>query len=253
MTAPIAVQLWTVRNALTQDFEGTLRRIADMGYVAIEPAGWSLEPLTLYGQPIDYAAKLLRELKLSAPATHCPLPVGDNKSKVFALAEALQIEYIVCPWLPAERFESEESIKLVCDELNEAADNVLAQGLKFAYHNHHFEFVPTSEGLIPHEVMRQHLSPSILFEIDTYWAQVGGADPVALVKDLGKRAPLLHIKDGPAKLGVPQTAVGEGVVDVRGLVAASKDTAEWLVVELDECATDIFEAIDKSHQFLSKL
>ena len=80
----------------------------------------------------------------------------------------------------------------------------------------------------------------------------GGADPVALVKDLGKRAPSLHIKDGPGVRGVPQVALGEGSIDIPGIIQAGTGATEWLVIELDDCATDMMTAVEKSYHYLVK-
>ena len=67
---------------------------------------------------------------------------------------------------------------------------------------------------------------------------------------LGSRAPLLHVKDGPCQIEAPMTALGEGVVDIPGVVAAGAESTDWLIVELDRCATDMLEAVRKSYQYL---
>ncbi|MCK5328239.1 MAG: sugar phosphate isomerase/epimerase, partial [Candidatus Latescibacteria bacterium] len=71
-----------------------------------------------------------------------------------------------------------------------------------------------------------------------------------VVRELGVRAPLLHIKDGPCTKEAPMTAVGEGVVDFRSIVEAAGETAEWMIVELDRCATDMMEAVATSYTYL---
>jgi sugar phosphate isomerase/epimerase len=94
------------------------------------------------------------------------------------------------------------------------------------------------------------LDPGIFAEVDTYWAAVGGADPVAVVAGLGARARMLHIKDGPAD--DPQasmTAVGAGRMDVPAIIGVSR--AEWLVVEIDRTDGDMFEAIERSYAYLT--
>jgi sugar phosphate isomerase/epimerase len=91
---------------------------------------------------------------------------------------------------------------------------------------------------------------SVFAEVDTYWAKVGGVDPARIVADLGTRARLLHIKDGPAdNAESPMTAVGDGVMDVAAIAKVSR--AKWHIVELDRCATDMFTAIEKSHAYLT--
>jgi sugar phosphate isomerase/epimerase len=98
--------------------------------------------------------------------------------------------------------------------------------------------------------MLQHLNPAIFFEVDTYWVKTAGCNPADIVKEYGKRAPLLHIKDGPAVQKQPMTAVGDGVMDFAGIVQAAANNVQWLVVELDECATDMMQAVEKSVKYL---
>jgi sugar phosphate isomerase/epimerase len=98
--------------------------------------------------------------------------------------------------------------------------------------------------------MLEYLSPDVFFEIDTYWVQTAGPDPAEVVKKLGQKAPFLHIKDGPCVKGEPMVAVGDGVMDFPSIIEAGEGTTEWLVVELDACATDMMEAVKKSYDYL---
>jgi sugar phosphate isomerase/epimerase len=101
----------------------------------------------------------------------------------------------------------------------------------------------------------KHLNPEIFFEIDVYWTQTAGLDPVKVINDFGKRAPLLHIKDGPATAGSPvhqQVAVGQGNVDIVACAKAAQKTADWLIVELDECEGDIFQTVEESYRYLTE-
>jgi sugar phosphate isomerase/epimerase len=138
----------------------------------------------------------------------------------------------------------------VADEVNESFANARARGMALGYHNHWWEFETRHSGKSAHELLLALLEPEIFAELDTYWARVGGRDPAQVVTELGARARLLHLKDGPADgPKSPMTAVGDGVLDFQAIVAAS-DTVCWHIVELDACATDMFEAIEKSYRFL---
>jgi sugar phosphate isomerase/epimerase len=121
--------------------------------------------------------------------------------------------------------------------------------LAFGIHNHWWEFLRLGDRYV-YQVMLERLEPAIFFEIDIYWVQTAGLDPAQVVREFGPRAPLLHIKDGPAVQGEPQVAVGKGALDVPDIVRAAGDAAEWLVVELDDCATDMLEAAEKSIRYL---
>jgi sugar phosphate isomerase/epimerase len=238
----IALQLYSVREELKQDFEGTIRKVAAMGYQAVETA-------KDYGGSPQNAAKLFGELGLTVCSAHIDLPVGDMKNEVLETLAILGTNTAVCPFRPPDKFESLDGIKSVCDELNQAAAS--APGLRIGYHNHHFECIKLSDGTLPLLKMLDYLDSNVVFEVDTYWAQTGGANVVELMNALGKRAALLHMKDGSTKREDPMTALGEGVMDIKAILAASQ--TDLYVVELDRCATDMIEAVDKSAQYLKGL
>jgi len=241
---PIAVQLYSLRRELEQDFEGGIRRLAAMGYDGVETAG-------IYGAAPAAAAALFRELGLQVAGAHLPLPLGDQRSQVLETAEALGLSIAVCSWLPPEKFTTQDGICEAADTLNEAAAVYKAHGLRFAYHNHGAEFQPLPDGRIPAFVMLPWLSNEVLFEIDCYWAHLAGSDVPEVLTRLGDRVPLLHIKDGPLVHGAPMVAVGDGAMNFPPILAASR--AEWLIVELDECATDMFTAVERSLAYLRSL
>jgi sugar phosphate isomerase/epimerase len=246
MALPIAVQLYTVRDAMAADFAGTIKKIADFGYVGVEGAGVIYEHT-----PVKDAAKVFKDLGLTVMGAHEKLPLGDDKNAVLDRMATLETKRLICPWRPPEQFKSADSIKKVCDELN-AADTVAREnGLSLLYHNHWFEY-ESLDGKPVNEIMLQYLAPTVGLEIDTYWVKVGGQDPAQVVKKLGSRAPLLHIKDGPAdNTQSSMTAVGDGVLDWNAIIGAGQGSAEWLIVELDRCATDMLTAVGKSYTYLT--
>jgi sugar phosphate isomerase/epimerase len=244
-TRPIAVQLWTLRDALAADFEGTLQRVAEIGYNAVEIASIPSHITS------ERARAVLDAAGLAVPSIHAPAPVGDDQQRVLDLAAAYGARYVVVPWLDPQRYwRSAEAIRAVVDLLNEASASARAAGLTLAYHNHHFEF-EALDGRLPLEMALETLSPDVLLEIDTYWAKVGGADPAAVLRGHSARVPLLHVKDGPASdTASPQTAVGAGAMDYETLIPLAAQ-AEYLIVELDHCATDMMEAVAQSYTYLT--
>jgi len=242
MTAPIALQLYSVRNALAEDFDGTLDKVAAMGYAGVEVGAETANRLPA-------SAQRLKDLGLTVCGVHTKVPLAEAAFDVLAAMTAFGCRHVVCAWLPIETFQTVDGIRQAAGMLNEASGVARAHGLSLSYHNHWWEFLPV-EGRLAHERLRDDLTPEVLFELDVYWAQTGGADPAAVVRQLGPRAPLLHLKDGPAKQKMPMTALGEGVVDIPGVVAASAGRAEWLIVELDECATDMLTAVERSYKYL---
>jgi len=126
---------------------------------------------------------------------------------------------------------------------------MVKHGIRLGVHNHWWEYLKVDHRYA-YEIMIEELSPQVFFQIDTYWTQTAGVDPTPVVKMLGKRAPLLHIKDGPAQKGVAQLAVGDGVMDFTAITKAGGENTEWMIVEMDSCATDMLEAVQKSYNYL---
>jgi sugar phosphate isomerase/epimerase len=242
MTVPIALQLYTVREALARDFAGVMKKVADIGYVGVEPI------FDLLGTTLTEAAKIFSELGLEVPSAHTPLLVGKDKNRVLDFMDVLGCRRIVSGKGP-DSFETIVLIKQTCDLFNQVHAVAAQNGLEFGIHNHWWEFQQV-EGRYVYQVMLEYLDPAIFFEMDTYWVKTAGVDPTKVVKELGPRAPLLHIKDGPAVRDEPHVAVGDGVLDFPSIVQAAEGTVEWLIVELDHCATDMMEAVERSYQYL---
>jgi len=143
---------------------------------------------------------------------------------------------------------------------NEASKYAKENGLEFGLHNHWWEYRNKVGGKYVYEVLLEELDKDIFFEVDTYWVKVAGQDPAAIVKKLGKRARFLHIKDGPAiyrdNLAEdnpdPMTAVGKGTQNFPAIVKAANGNTEWMVVEMDKTATDVFAALKESYDYLVK-
>lgn len=242
MATPIALQLYSLRHELSASFEGTVTRVAEMGYKGVETfRGMGATPAE--------AGALFRSLGLEVPSAHIGLPLGDQKAKILDAMAALGCKHIVSPWMEPVRYSSTDSIRELAKEFNAAYSVASENDMRFSIHNHQFEFYEV-DGRSAYHILMDHLEPGVLFQVDTYWAKVAGRDPVALVADLGARAPLLHIKDGPATDDGHQTALGQGVMDIRGIVEAGAPNTEWLIVELDSCASDMLEAVAVSYRYL---
>ncbi|NWG15933.1 MAG: sugar phosphate isomerase/epimerase [Chloroflexi bacterium] len=243
MAAPLALQLYTLRDSLAVDFAGGIRRVAEAGYLGVETAGFK-------GTTVQEAVRLFQEHGLEVVSAHSALPLDDQKNEVLDTMAALGCKRLVCPWLPPEEFVSRDSIRRACDRLNQADAVARENSLTLLYHNHWFEPAPV-DGTPAYQIMIEYLEPTVLFEIDTYWVKVGGLDPAAVVRELGSRAPLLHIKDGPAvDKDQPMVAVGAGALDWPSVIEAAVH-ADWLIVELDRCATDMWEAVVQSYHYLT--
>ncbi len=247
--ARIGLQLYTVRSNIAKDFEGTIHAIADIGFLGIEYYPLP-ESITM-----ERAAKTFRDTGLKVLGMHTPLPVDKDREAVVKLAEAFNCDRVVFPGgSQPEKFKNAEVMKKTAETYNEVAAFLRTKGLRFGLHNHSVEFEETG-GIIPNYYFLEHLDKSIFFEIDTYWVKVAGKDPAKAVRDFGKRAPLLHIKDGPGIKGDTmdkQVPVGEGAMDFPAIVKAGGKNIDWMIVEFDEYEKDIFDGIRASYVFLTK-
>ena len=242
MPAPIALQLYTLREAAKEDYEGIVRKVAPIGYAGVEPGGFP-------GTTVEAGKKLFNDLGLEVCSAHLPLPIGDNVNESLETAEALGIKRVVAGQ-GRDEFGSRDQIKASCDRFNEAHANCAEKGFTFGIHNHWWEFLEI-EGELVYKQMLEHLAPEILFQIDAYWVQTAGPDPAGVIAELGSRVPLVHLKDGPCTREADMQALGEGVTDFKSIVDAGRDHVEWWIVELDRCATDMMEAVEKSDAFLT--
>ncbi|MFP6646982.1 MAG: sugar phosphate isomerase/epimerase [Candidatus Latescibacterota bacterium] len=243
MPAPIALQLYTLREAAATDYEGMVRKVADIGYVGVEPAGFP-------GTTVEAGKRLFDELGLEVCSAHLPLPVGDKQQESLDTAAALGIERVVAGLGPDD-FSTRDQIKASCGKFDEASANCVERGFTFGIHNHWWEFIEV-DGELVYKQMLEHLAPEVFFQVDAYWVQTAGPDPASVIAELGSRAPLIHMKDGPCTRKDDMQALGEGVTDFQSIIDAGGDDVDWWIVELDRCATDMVEAVEKSYAFLTE-
>ncbi len=236
----LSVQLYAVRAALAEDVDATLARLAAIGFRRVEPFD-----LLAYR---DRLRDALPAHGLAAPTAHCELLSGDLAA-VFEAAKQLGIGTLVQPWVSPDRWRTAATIRDLAAELSAVARGASARGLRVGYHNHHFELETIIDGRPALEVFVDLIDPSVVLEVDTYWAFAGGADVPALLRRLGDRVVALHVKDGDGSLDATrQVAVGSGVLPVRAILAAAPTALR--VVELDDTAGDMFEALHASRDFL---
>lgn len=240
MAATLALQLYSLRDEIVHDYRGIVEKVAAAGYAGVEPAGFP-------GSSLAEAVAIYRDNGLTVCSSHGAVPVGDDEQQVIENAQAMGTTRLVSGRGPDD-FAAVDKIRESCDIFNQAAGNAATHGMTFSIHNHWWEFT-TLDGTPVYKIMLEHLDPAVLFQIDTYWVKTGGIDPASVVEELGARAPLLHIKDGPCVKGEPMTAVGRGTMDFAAIHAVSGH-AEWYIVELDTCATDMVDAVTDSAAWL---
>lgn len=237
---PLAIQLYTVREAAAQDFPGVLKQIAEIGYKGVEFAG-------LYGMAPSQVRKIVDDLGLEVASAHMAMPKADNINQLVDECMTLGVTKLITG--PGADIKTAEGVSQAVALQREACALLAGTGIAFGLHNHWLEFMPVN-GRLPEDVMLEGV-PGLFAELDVYWIAVGGPDPAETVARLRHRAPVLHIKDGMIDPPQPHTAVGKGVLDMPAIIgAADPHILEWVIVELDSCATDMMEAVRDSYAYL---
>jgi sugar phosphate isomerase/epimerase len=254
----LGVQLYTVRTVLPEHPLETLRAIEEIGYKEIETGGAPLEkiwPALEKTKLKGVSAHLDSKLVTQGPEADLDRTLADLKQKGFS--------YAVYPYLPPNERGGVEAIKKLAASLNRAAAKAQAAGLKFAYHNHAFEFEPVNGEPVGGALMTETDPKLVGFEVDCFWVSVAGHDPAQIIEQLSGRVPLLHLKDKAADTpvryneSVPKATfqeVGHGVIDWPAVLrAADKAGVEHYFVEQDQTPGDPVASLRQSYQFLSKL
>ncbi|MBA3943300.1 MAG: TIM barrel protein [Herpetosiphonaceae bacterium] len=224
----IALQLYTVRDHTAKDMLGTLRQLAAMGYRAVEFAG--------YGNATPEEIRpVLDELGMQAMGAHVGIQLWQtDREKVLHDMATLGCSYAVVPSVGEEYRTTVGQIQHLATILNDLGRVAQQAGLRFGYHNHAFEFT-TVEGTTMYDRLAALTDPDlVLLEFDIFWAQFGGADPIALIEHYGRRMALLHVKDMAAGEQREDRPVGEGIMTWPRLLAAGRAAgSEWYIVEQD--------------------
>jgi len=243
---PIGLQLYSVRHAMDLDAPGTLARVANLGFDGVEMAG-------LHGlQPGEFRS-LLDDLGLMLVSAMVGLSPDGLSGETLEFAAA-----VGAPWLVVNAWEADfasiDSISRLAASFNRAVEQAAAIGVELGYHNHFWEFSASGAGAAPMAEFVSRMDGGFL-ELDVYWLSAACTDWPAALAPIADRVRTVHVKDGPGTLPTadwqvqPMTPAGTGTVDLVGMLAALP-RAEWHVVEFDECAGDVFEAIAASRRFL---
>jgi len=243
----IGVQLYTVRDTMAKDFDGTLGRVAKIGYQEVEFAGY-------FGRTPAQVKESLRQAGLAAPSTHVDYnTVKSDWPGALDAARGAGIEYVVVAWIDDEDRKTIDDWKRIADRLNSAATTAASAGLRLAYHNHSYEFAPL-QGQVPYDLLLASTDPKLVrLEMDLYWVTVGGRNPLDYFARWPGRFPLVHVKDSKGPPANTMTEVGSGVIDWRAILAKHEEAGiEHYYVEHDEPA-DAFGSIAASYAYLRAL
>lgn len=240
----VGVQLYTIRDALTRDLDGSLARVAQIGYREVELAGYRSHSIA------DFKASLDRH-GLVAPSTHIAMErIRDELPTVLDEAHVLGHQYVVCPNIANEK-SGLDGYRKAADILNNAGAIAKKSGISIGYHNHGTELKPI-DGQRPYDVLLERTEPSLVtMEMDVFWMVDGGGDPVAYFRKYPGRFRMLHVKDMDGSPQKKMVDVGSGVIDWKEIFAADP-VVEHYFVEHDD-APDPFASIAASYAYLQKL
>jgi sugar phosphate isomerase/epimerase len=256
----VGLQLYTVRDQMKADFEGTIAKVASIGYKEVEFAGY-----------FDHTPQQVRAIVdkngLSAVSTHIQWDELDDKfPAVIEASKTIGMSYIVNPWIPEEERKSPDIWKKAADKFNRCGEQTKKAGIQFAYHNHWFEFLPVN-GKRPYDELLALCDKDLVkMELDLCWVTVGGGDPLKYFAQYPGRFPLVHVKDVKKLPPVTQagtqdfgsslkdmTEVGSGIIDWKRIFEHSEQAGiKHYIVEHDHPAQPL-ESIRISYEYLNKL
>jgi sugar phosphate isomerase/epimerase len=259
----VGLQLYTVRELMKRDFDGTIAGVAQIGYKEVEFAGYNGK------SPQDVRADLDKN-GLTSPSAHHPIEALEkNLSEITDGANVIGQKFIVCPYLDA-KFRTADGYKHLAESMNKVGEGTKMAGIQFAYHNHSFEFeqVDGLGGKLPYDFLLSETDPKLVkMEMDLCWITVGGHDPIAYFNKYPGRFPLVHVKDwskesgGPAQdyagaVGHPIEGhlanVGSGSIDWKHIFAHSEKAGiQHYFVENDDAKS--LADPRASYEYLAKL
>jgi len=250
------VQLYTVRDAVSKNLEGTLERLAGLGYKNIELYGYNG---SFFGKTASEFKTILGNAGIKVLSSHHTTGIAmkskgtlsDGWDKAIEDVHALGAEYMVCAYLmPNER--TPEIYKSLPAMFEKAATATKAAGIQFAYHNHDFEFEKLDDTLVYDFLLKNTPGDLVKMEMDLYWISKAGHDPVAYFEKYPGRFAMWHVKDMEAGTKAI-TEVGNGTIDFDRIFKARKKAGlKYWFVEQDTSKRDMFESLTISRDNLAK-
>jgi sugar phosphate isomerase/epimerase len=265
----LGLQLYSVREMLARDFEGTLKQIAALGYREVEAAGF-------YGHSPAQVKAAMSAAGLACVSAHFSSEdLNKSCDDVIAFGQALGLQYIICSF-PAIKYPSRlkdssyrtqaeafnlEDYRWNAQRFNAWGRKVKAAGMQFGYHNHARDFGP-QDGVVPFDELARNTDPQLVtFEMDCGWVVVGGGDPEACLRRYPTRISMLHVKDFKRSdkpvtetNPPPATELGRGTIDYKRIFAAArKASVRHYFVEQEEYDMPPLEALKIDADYMRNL
>jgi sugar phosphate isomerase/epimerase len=269
---PVGLQLYSVRDLLGKDYEGTLKKVAAAGYQEVEAAGF-------YNHTPQQVKQAMRGAGLRCVSAHYSYTdLNRDLDSTIAFNKELGGEYIICsfpgfkdparvagkPFPQQVRSFTNDDFRWNAEQFNRIGAKVKAAGLRFGYHNHTMEFRP-QDGVVPFDELMRLTDPSLVtFEMDCGWVVVGGGNPVELLKRYPTRISMLHVKDfkrpataasgGSAAAEPTPAELGQGTIDYHPIfAAASQANIKHYFVEQEAYDMPVFQSLRIDAQYMKNL
>jgi sugar phosphate isomerase/epimerase len=246
----IGIQLYTIREMVNKDFEGTLKILSGIGYNSVEAAGYGDRKFYNY-DPKDYQ-KICNDYGILPLSSHSGISL-ENADVVIEDTAKASMSYLVLPSIPKEKRQTLDGYKQLADEFNLIGEKCKKSGLKLGYHNHAFEFEKI-EDQVPYNILLERTDPELCFmQVDFFWMVYGGYDPMDYIRQYPHRFELWHVKDMDNTEQRESTEIGQGIIDFPGLFKKKKKSGmKYYFVEQEEFKIDMVESITRSYNYLSQ-
>lgn len=257
----VGLQLYTLRDAMAEDPVGVIKKVAEMGYTRLE--GYTTQKGFFFGISPNELSALLKDLNVKLVSTHGlsarksflnnPNAETDLRTLVND-AKTIGCRYLVCPWMNANEYQTLDDIKLLADFFNEKGEVLAKEGLKFAYHNHAFEFETVVEGQTVQDHLLTLCNPEwVDFELDLYWITKAGKSATEYFEKYPGRFTLWHVKDMNPTNKDLNTEIGNGTIDFKSIFAvADKAGLKYSFVEQETYEMEPLQSAKVSCDYLSQ-
>ncbi|KAB8128262.1 sugar phosphate isomerase/epimerase [Gracilibacillus oryzae] len=247
----IAIQLYSVREHTANDFLGTLRKLGEMGYEAVQFAGF-------FDTPANELKQVMDEAGLVAAGSHMPFEtlIGDQLEASLEYNRTIGNDLIICPILPQEYLKDEAAYYRAAEELNEIGRRCKEAGFTFAYHNHNMEFFDLGNGKRGFDIIFEETDKeNVKVELDCYWATHADNEPIQVIQAYDDQVVSLHIKDMTIENGEKRSIeIGKGTLDISSLwQAGEKAGVNWYVIEQEKFDGDPLDSARVNVEELKEL
>lgn len=247
----IGIQLYTIRDLVKEDFLGSMKILADIGFNTIETAGYSDRKFYGY-EPAEFN-RTVSEFGIEPISSHSYVTRANISETIEDTAKS-GMKYLVQPYVPEAIRKSLDDYKRIADDLNSFGELCKTSGLTFAYHNHNFEFEKI-ESVIPYNLLLESTDPELVtMELDTYWMVYGGYQPQDYFNNFPGRFKLLHIKDMAEGGGKKSTEIGSGMINFPEIFEM-KDLSgmQYFFLEQEEFEMGVWESLAQSFEYMKSL